>query len=129
MKIYRAANDDYLSQGYSFAASKADARAYRDNPNFGGSTLYRSDIPSDHKVLDLTEEPWETLSSAIGREITPDMGGFMISQALQLQSRILDEIAEAGYDWVRYIDDYPADCITYTICSATAEEIELEEVE
>jgi len=128
MKIYRASKDDYIGQGFSFAEKKEDAKAYLDNPGFGGACLFSAKIPANHKILDLTDEAWTTLSATIGRDITPDMGGYMISQAIQLVPGLLDDIADSGYDWVRYIDDYPIGCVTLTVCSSDAEDIEISEL-
>lgn len=122
-RIYRAANDDYISQGYTFSEDIDAAREYLDNPNFGGDTLYESTIPSSHKILDLsdTESAWETLSEIYGKEITPDMGQYEISQAVQIIPNLLDSINDAGYDWVKYVDDFPKGSISYTVVSDKAE--------
>jgi hypothetical protein len=130
MRVYRAAGDDMMLVGYSVARDESDARAYLDNPNFGGSTLFGGTIPAEHRILDITGgDPWAILSQAIGREIDPSNGGYMISQALQLVPGILGDIAAAGYDWVQYVDDYPVGCVTLTACSDDAADIELIEEE
>ena len=126
MRVYRAANDDFLMQGFSFAEIREDAEAYLDNPNFGGSAIYVCDIPSDHSILDITDDPWNRLSELAGREIDPSCGAGMVSQAIQFVPHILDTIAEAGYDWVRYVDDFPPGCVTYTACSGRASELPVE---
>jgi hypothetical protein len=40
---YRAADDDYVQQGVAFAESPAAAELYRDNPGFGGASLWRAE--------------------------------------------------------------------------------------
>jgi len=55
--LWRAANDDYVDTGYSFAEKRSIAEAYLDNPGFGGANIYRTKIEvDDDVVLDLTEK-------------------------------------------------------------------------
>lgn len=121
MTVYRAANDDYVSAGFSFAANREDAEAYLDNPGFGGSTLYVAEI--DGLILDLTRERdnWEDLSAIVG-EIDPFEYGHHFARALTASDSIIAALAEAGYDAVMFTDDFPIDCVTFVPVSERAVE-------
>lgn len=54
--LYRAANDDFVRAGVSFADSRETAEAYLDNPGFGGTALYRTRVTVDDagdQIVDL----------------------------------------------------------------------------
>ncbi len=126
MKLYRAANDDYVNaDATSFAESLAAAEAYRDNPGFGGSRLWVAEVePVD--VLDLTDEsdPVQSLADAIGAEHPGAIG------ADEWAPRVADRLADAGCQWVRVRESYPADAITWIyVGGCCGDEPDLEEID
>ena len=108
--LYRAADDDYLPDGASFARSKEDAEAYLDNGNFGGSTLYSAEVKPKN-VLDLydlsSSKALQTLCNAVGVEHPGAIG------AEEFAPMIAGRIRAAGFDWVRVRDSFPEDCETW----------------
>jgi hypothetical protein len=117
--IYRAAKDDDVRVGYSFAGRRSDAEAYLDNPGFGGPVLYRSRVDMAG-MIDLTESPWETLSETLGEEIDPAHHQYHFPSTVTACNKICDALAAKGYHWARIIDDYPEGCITYVALTAEA---------
>ena len=108
MRLWRAANDDHIGDSASFAESREDAEAYRDNPGFGGCTLYYADVePAD--VLDLTGDgAMVDLLAALGSD--HDYGAIGVDE---LVPRVAGRLCDAGYQWVRVLESYPADTITW----------------
>jgi hypothetical protein len=121
MKIYRAANDDYATAGTCFAIEKNDAVAYLDNPGFGGSSLYAADVDVEN-VLDLTDrrDNWDGLSEALGYEVDPQKYGCHFARIVS-DDDLLNELAEK-FDWIKFQDDYPENCITICPLSDAAVE-------
>jgi hypothetical protein len=110
MKLYRAADTDILTGPTSFAADLDCARAYLDNPGFGGSTLYQVDVEPE-SVLDLTDES-DQLDALV--ELTGiDMGSTTADHMLA-HEHVVASLVELGYTWVRLTDTYPDDCETWT---------------
>ena len=134
-RIFRATTDLVARTGACFAEREVDARAYLDNPGFGGPTLAAYDVDGDvfdaddcrdlaDAYLDLlTEDERAELASAeIERaEIVDafrDCGG-LVFHALEGHRGFcrravpaLTEVLARGYAWVRYTDDYPVGCVT-----------------
>ena len=108
MKLWRAADDDHISDSASFAESRDVAETYRHNGGFGGSVLYYADIePED--ILDLTgDDALLDLLTALGTD--HDYGAIGVDE---LVPRVADQLADAGYQWVRVCESYPADTITW----------------
>jgi len=122
--LYRAASDDNVSVGYSFAARRSHAEAYLDNPGFGGPTLYRCEVEIDG-LIDLTESPWETLSEALGSEVDPSRHQFHFPSTVTASDKIPEKLAALGYRWAKIIDDYPEGCVTYVpLCAEAADAAE-----
>src|SRR5262245_54421765 len=117
--LYRAANDDQVRVGYSFAGRCSDAKAYLDNPGFGGPTLYRCCIDMSH-VSDRTESPWERLSEGLDDTIEPSHHQYHFPSTVTASDKICAKLAAAGYRWARIVDDYPEGCITYVPLTAEA---------
>lgn len=110
LTIYRAANDTSMERGTaSFAECIEVARAYQDNPNFGGANLYTVTVDiADGELLDLTDRTPRWL-----RERIEAMGGVELAWAITAPStRIYRDLMERGYRWVRFADDYPEGAIT-----------------
>lgn len=121
-RLHRAANSDLILVGFSLAENLDDAEAYLDNPGFGGSKLWVTDVSiDDGKVLDLAEEDdcWTALSAVLGYDVEPSRHQFTVGRIFS-DDDICEQLAELGYDWVRFTDDFPEDCITYIPVSAEA---------
>lgn len=123
--LWRAAEDDSISDSASFAAERGCAEAYLDNPGFGGSTLYRADVEiDDSRVLDLYDLGEDRGLERL-REITPHCptGAIDVCEAVP---RISYELRDAGYDWVRVRDNHPADCETWIFVGGLDAEPEMD---
>lgn len=107
MRLWRAAEDDYIGDSASFSEEREAAEAYRNNPGFGGSTLYYADV--DAEPLDLTgDDAMDVLMETIGSD--HDYGAIGVDE---LVPRIADKLADAGIEWVRVRESYPEDTITW----------------
>lgn len=108
MKLYRAADDDIITDTASFAETLETARAYLSNPGFGGRSLWVAEVDPQN-VLDLTTEddPVQALADAIDARHPGAIG------ADEWVHHVAGEIAAAGYEWVRVCESYPADTITW----------------
>lgn len=108
MILWRAANDDHISDSASFAETRETAEAYLDNPGFGGDTLYYADVDVD-EYLDLTgDDAIERLLEALGSD--HDYGAIGVDE---LVPRVAGRLADAGVQWVRVRESYPADTVTW----------------
>ena len=114
IRLYRASPDDYVTRGTSFAEDVETARAYQDNPGFGGSEIYSTRI-NPKNVLDLSDEEdqWTALSSAIGEEIEPSRYAYHFARSLTADDSLTDKLAESGVDWIKFRDDFPEGSITW----------------
>jgi len=106
--IYRASDFCDARIGYSFAADRETAEAYRDNPGFGGDTLFVADVELTG-VLDLTEstDPWADLAEAAGMDLDQSRYAHHFARVLPTDDSVCEALAAAGYHWVRFRDDYP----------------------
>lgn len=122
MRLYRAADDDYVSQGFSFAEDKTIAHEYTKNPGFGGRKVYSIDVPRG-KVLDLTDadDPFSELSKIVGSAVDGENYGGYIARVVPTNSDIADALAAKGYDWIRLNDDFPAGAKTWQALSEQAQ--------
>jgi hypothetical protein len=120
--LFRASDDDYVAQGYSFAEELWMAQTYLDNKAFGGRHLWKTKAKGKTaQILDLTtSDPWQVLSDITGQSIKPEHGAGLVCQVLQLYSGLLDMVSRAGFQWVRYHDSFPEGGITWTVCSDEA---------
>ena len=108
MILWRAANDDYISDSCSFAETRESAELYLDNPGFGGSTLYTAEVEIG-EYLDLTgSDAMEILQTTLGSD--HDFGAIGIDE---LVPRIASRLCEAGVQWVKVCESYPEDSITW----------------
>ena len=101
MILWRAANDDYISDAASFAETREVAEAYLDNRGFGGSNLYRADV-SPRDVLDLTSDGLATLMSVLDRD--SDWGAIGVDE---LVPRLASQLCDRGYQWAKVCESYP----------------------
>jgi len=111
--LYRAANTPAMNlDSTSFARSKECAEAYRDNPPFGGSHLYKVTLDvDDREILDLTYDvpSWLAAHMDVGAATTD----WLITAAAQ--ERAQQKILARGYRWVKVRDTYPVDCETWVL--------------
>ena len=108
MILWRAANDDYISDSASFATDRETAEAYLDNPGYGGDTLYYADVEPS-AVLDLTgPDAMARLLDALDSD--HDYGAIGVDE---LAPRLADRLCQAGYQWVLVRESYPADTTTW----------------
>lgn len=110
--LFRAAEDTYVHTGStSFARRKRDARAYQDNPGFGGPHLYRLELEvDDEHVLDLRGSTPNFLLALLDR-----LGAAGIDYAVTVDRRVQAAILGRGYRWVRFFDSFPEDCETWAL--------------
>ena len=124
--LYRAANDDYISQGFSFATSRATAQAYLDNPGFGGATIFRTRIYVTEEVIDLTSWSVRKLAHHLGFS---DPGAIGIDEWLPRTPDALQALREEGFLWALVSESFPRDTITWIwLGTSEDEEPELYEV-
>jgi hypothetical protein len=125
MILWRAANDDHISDSCSFAELRESAEAYLDNPGFGGDTLYSTEVEIDD-YLDLTgDDAMERLLEALGSD--HDYGAIGIDE---LVPRVASLLADAGVQWVKVAESFPADTITWIyVGGVSGDEPELVEAE
>lgn len=108
--LYRAADDDIVTDSASFSESLDAAKEYLNNPGFGGRSLWKTKVKVDPaKVLDLVDEddPTTALAEAVNERHPGAIG------ADEWAPRIASEIADAGYEWVRVKESHPVDSITW----------------
>jgi hypothetical protein len=125
--LYRAAKDDYVSQGISFAESRETAELYLDNPGFGGATVYTCDIdPADDAVLDLSGLSTSEAAELIGLS---DPGAIGVDEWIPRIVHRLEERVSAGLQWVRVAESYPRGTVTWIWVGESCDEPELESAE
>lgn len=106
--LYRAS--DQPDGGRWWSEDVEDARAYLDNPGFGGSTLYQIPQPRE-PALDWTAESPESIAEAFGRDVETFTATYHHVHDI-LDGPVPDEELRAelrgqGYVWVRLIDTFP----------------------
>ena len=127
MKLYRAASDSFASEGYSFAADIEDAKAYFDNPGFGGENLYECEIEIDEvKVLDLYSlgrgADLVKLIELVGYDPCSTTADVWLTST----PKCSDAVIAAGFEWARVLDTYPEGCETWVYLAG--EEPELKKI-
>lgn len=125
--LWRAAQDDYVDTGYSFAESREDAEAYLDNPGFGGAHLYRTRVElPEGTVVDLTSKTVRQITRSFGLS---DPGAIGLDEWLPRTPNALDALRAKGFLWALVTESYPADSTTWIWLGAGADdEPVLEEV-
>ena len=119
MDLYRAAKDDYVDTGYSFAESIEAARAYLDNPGFGGASLYTAVIdPRPEQVIDLTDVSTSELADMLGLS---DPGAIGVDEWIPRDPGVTDGLRELGYLWAVVRESYPANTRTWIWCGVFAD--------
>jgi hypothetical protein len=108
MILWRAANDDHISDSASFAETRETAEAYLDNPGFGGDTLYYTEVEIDD-YLDLTgSDAMELLLEAIDSDHS--YGAIGVDE---LVPRVAGKLADAGIQWVKVNESFPSETTTW----------------
>lgn len=127
-ELWRAAADDYVSQGMSFAESRDVAEAYLDNPGFGGASVFCAEVEIDSgKVLDWTEM---SIDDAVAELDMSHPGAIGLDEWLPRTQRALDALRERGYLWVCVSESFPHDTTTWIwLGDASDDEPELTAVE
>lgn len=108
MILWRAANDDHISDSASFAETRETAEAYLDNPGFGGDTLYYTEVEIED-YLDLTgSNAMERLLEALDTDHI--YGAIGVDE---LVPRVAGKLCDAGIQWVKVTESFPADTTTW----------------
>lgn len=122
--LYRASDDDDVSQGTSFAEDVEAACEYLDNPGFGGSSLWECHVEvDDDKILDLRGESVADVARSVGMS---DPGAIGVDAWLPRTQRALDALS-SRCDWALVDESFPEGTTTWILLGA--EEPEMEEVE
>lgn len=136
--LYRAADDDYLSRGYSLTADREVAETYTDNPGFGGSTIWTCEAADDAAILDMRgldgERQIEALEEALeGHDDAAALARvcderYPLCETIHAGRAVylLDALAER-YDWILLDESYPEQTTTWLYLERA--EVELVEVE
>lgn len=114
IKLFRAGKDDILTGAASFSPDIDVARAYLDNPGFGGPTLYETDVEIDpEELLDIYDsyDQVAAIIEASGLDINP---GAVEADWLLAQEQVIEALVDAGITWVRLRDTFPEGAETYT---------------
>ncbi|HEY3498030.1 MAG TPA: hypothetical protein VGK73_25200 [Polyangiaceae bacterium] len=123
--LFRAADSDSIGDCASFAETLETARAYLSNPGFGGRSLYSAECEiDDSSVLDLVDatDPVAVIAETIGKAHPGAIG------ADEYAPRVSYEIRDAGYDWVRVSESFPAGTVTWIFVGGLDVEPNLVEV-
>ena len=123
--LYRAANDDYVQSGISFAESSDVAQAYLDNPGFGGSSIFKTTISvKKSQIIDLREMDVDELAELVDMA---SPGAIGIDEWLPRTGRAIETLRESGKLWALVAESFPEDTTTWVwLGDVTDEEPELE---
>lgn len=119
-RIYRAtanAHEKGIPRGSCWSEDIETAEAYTDDPGFGGEHL-RSVEADLSSVLDIAgaRRPFEELAEALGYpEPERQAEDWQLRSWIypwEESSDVRRRLEQSGYDWLRYIDDYPEGAIT-----------------
>lgn len=122
--LWRAAKDDYIGQGFSFAESRDVAEFYLTNRGFGGPKLYRAKLDVDPgQVIDLTEMSCRQLSRKIGVQ---DPGAIGLDEWLPQSPEVLDALRDSDFIWALVRESYPEETTTWIWLGRTVEDMDIE---
>jgi len=118
--LWRAAKDDYVDTGYSFAENEETARAYLANPGFGGGSLWQTRVQyTADQVLDLTGC---TLSQARRLAGVPSSSGAIgIDEWLPREVAVQEAFRAQGYLWALVRESFPEDTTTWIWLGTSAD--------
>lgn len=125
MVLWRASNDDHISDSASFAESKESAVMYLNNPGFGGGKLFKTEVDVG-EYLDLTgDDAMDVIREALDTD--HDYGAIGVDE---LVPRVASELADAGIQWVKVNESFPEETTTWIyVGGSLGEEPELMEVD
>jgi hypothetical protein len=125
--LFRAAKDDYVDTGYSFATSRAVAEAYLDNPGFGGDKIYRARVTyNESDVIDLTNASVGALAKELGMG---HPGAIGVDEWIPRTPQALDALRGMGFLWALVAESFPEETTTWIWCGTGADdEPEMEEL-
>lgn len=123
MTIYRATadeNETALAFGMCFCESREDAEEYTENQGFGGEHIREHEIAGAETILDIadssTVKQFRALAEALGYEDAQEAAESWHANGWlypwEESRKVSEQLKASGYDWLRYEDDYPEDCIT-----------------
>lgn len=127
-RLWRAAQDDYVDTGYSFAESKTIAQTYLDNPGFGGAAIFKTVVEFDEEaVLDLRDVSLAQARRMAG--VPSSSGAIGVDEWLPREVRVQEAFRDQGFLWALVDESFPAGTTTWIWLGASSdEEPELEEV-
>lgn len=115
--LWRAAKDDYVEQGTSFASKKSTAKAYLANPGYGGATLYKTSVDlTKQPALDMTGWTWTNVRKMLDVKTPSGVG---IDEWLPRDPEMLGRIRTLGYFWARVDESYPQGEVTWVWCGTS----------
>lgn len=113
-KVYRAgdATETGIKPFASYTEEIDTAKAYLDNPGFGGPTLREISIPDDLNVFNMGEpSPANFKKLAVALGFDSDVGQDWFDNGWQYpweeSSKVKNALADSEFDAVRYTDDFP----------------------
>lgn len=113
--VYRAgdATETGIKPFASYTEEINTAKAYLDNPGFGGPTLREISIPDDLNVFNMGEpSPANFKKLAVALGFDSDVGQDWFDNGWQYpweeSSKVKNALADSEFDAVRYTDDFPA---------------------
>lgn len=125
--LWRAAQDDYVSDATSFARRREDAEAYLDNPGFGGANLFHTRVrTTGDAVLNLYDER-DAVTLLADRFDLQHPGAIGVDEWIPRDVRLQDALREAGYDWVVVRESFPEGAETWIWIGPSEREPELEQ--
>lgn len=111
--LWRAADDDYVTDAASFARNRADAETYFDNPGYGGSLLWQTQVQVDPDlVLNLYEEQ-DPVSFVAELLDVHHPGAIGIEEWIPMTVEVQEGLRDAGYEWVVVRDSFPQGAETW----------------
>lgn len=120
-QLWRAAKDDYVDTGYSFAESKGTARAYLENPGFGGALIFKAIVKVDPaSVLDLRGWTLEQARELAG--VPSSKGAIGVDEWLPREPGAQEAFRALGYLWALVSESFPEETTTWIWIGTGADE-------
>lgn len=115
IRLFRAAEDEFLGNTASFSPDIDTARAYHDNPSFGGKNLFSTEVKiSPKKLLDISAESQDAQLGNLIKAAGIDHPGAATADHMLAQEHVLSALRKKGIEWVRLTDTFPEGAETYT---------------
>jgi SPP1 gp7 family putative phage head morphogenesis protein len=117
--LYRAASEEHIAPGYSFAETVETAQEYLDNPGFGGHSIYKAAVRVDPtKVLDLRGISTTDVARRFG---VADPGAIGVDEWIPRPGELLDKLEAGPYQWVKVNESFPEGTTTWIWVGAEKE--------